>query len=158
MLNDKDYENTLDLSSIGRNLFTNELLVKRYYSLLGKNEQVNIMIINDRKFVLSNKISHFDYCLLHPVTVYEQSVSMYQYVYKYRELFSGILYIWSLVIRRRDRKCNENELEFLEDKTIAIDQFAKAKEFKVIFILCGFSRQYIEELNNKYPCIELGGK
>ena len=64
------YENRgLDLANLNRNFYTDIKIIERFYSLIKENGYISMEIKNDRNYIIQNKISPFDYCLMHPVVV-----------------------------------------------------------------------------------------
>lgn len=111
--------NILKLMNYRRNLYTDVLLIKRYYSLLRIEGIVRIHVEKTREYLCRKTISVFDYALLHPMTLYEHNIFLYFYVIKLKEIFSGILFFIYVRYEKGnnsvDNKVIENALDSFND-------------------------------------------
>ncbi len=143
------YENRgLDLANLNRNFYTDIKIIERFYSLIKENGYISMEIKNDRNYIIQNKISPFDYCLMHPVVVYSESYYKYKYVYKYKEIFTGIYYFFIKYIIKRDKldNCNYVELNKFISKLYDLSEFAKERGLLLQVELKDFDEKYIDKI------------
>lgn len=144
----KKQNDYLDLSNANRNLYTNIEIVKRFYSLLSENGKVLLEVFDDRYYVNSHKISCFDFCLLHPITVFEHGKYLYSYVYRFKEFFTGNIFVFRKIIKKKCRRCNANDIENLIILLNDLSNFTISRSIKVEIKLNNFSQKNIQLIKN----------
>lgn len=148
-------ENVLELANLRRNLYTDIKLVDRFYSLLKNKGHMLFEIYNDKEYICSNKISCFDYCLMHPVVVYCEKKSIYRYVYNYKEILTGYAYLYYHLFKRRTGKCTDKELEIFRSQLNKLISFASKRDIYLELKLIGFSKAVEKKLKQEYPEITI---
>lgn len=120
----------LDLTVKYSNLYSDYLLLQRYYSLLSKTGRVIFNIKANRNYMKSQKLSWFVLGMLHPVTLLEHGKVYYNYVYKWEELFTPLYYIIRHIVPNVN---NEDSILNKNDLVDEIKKFACDRSIKVEF-------------------------
>lgn len=131
----------LDCSNYYRNFYTDNLIAKRYYSMLRKNGTIRIFVdVNNKKYFSSRKISPFDFGFLHQITLMEERTKINSISHKLNMMLNGIRlkkiekksnnkgignYIKEKYDSSRNKK-NKNEMlydlkKFCEEREILLD-------------------------------------
>ena len=142
--------NCLDLRNYGRNFYTDVLIMERYYSFLNKNGVVEFNIFNDYSYLNGNYISIFDATLLHRVTVYKHNKYLYKYVFEYKELFTGLIFMFKNFNHIFKQKPNSENLDGLFQKIDKVVEFATSRNISIRFKLHGFPQEFIDIFDRKY--------
>lgn len=148
-INNENENNSLILKNYKRNLYTDILIMERFYSLLKPGGTCIFYIKNDKNYILCNKISPFDFCFLHPVTIYEHSKRIFTYVFQFKEIFSGIPFLLSKFTSSFSSRIDEEDLIQLENMLLEINNFSIKRNFRIILRLNDFPNDYVLEMNNK---------
>ncbi len=150
--NDKNH---LNLQNYCRNFYTDILIMERFYSFLRKDGKVVFNIENDKYYLTDENISIFDAFLLHRVTVYKKNKYIYKYVYDYKEIFTGILFLFKNIINVFKRKCDKVDLDLFLDKVNYIVGFAKVRQLSISLNMKGFSQEFLDYISQKFPEIKI---
>lgn len=88
-------KNSLDLRNYKRNIYTDILVMERFYSFLKKNAEIKFYIDrNDEKVFHEKRISKFDYEFLHRVTLMEHNISQVSFKYKIYKIIVAIKFLF----------------------------------------------------------------
>ena len=147
--------NCLDLRNYGRNFYTDILIMKRYYSFLKTDGVVEFIVYNDNSLLFGEYISIFDASLLHKVTVYKHNKYLYKYVYDYKEIFSGILFLLKGFNNFPKMKSDKLDWNLFMNKIDYVRNFAKVRNLSLCFRFKGFSHELISLISEKYPKIKI---
>lgn len=93
-------ENILDITGVRRNLYTDILIIERYYSFLKPYGTVVVCInFKDKYYLTSRKVSVFDITALHEVTLWEHGIDARGRDYKLYKLVGGALFLVAKYLR-----------------------------------------------------------
>lgn len=138
---------TLNLSNFRRNLYTDVLLVHRWYGFL-RREGVLILPVDcgDREYLTGDRISVFDNRFLERVTLLEHGKDMKSIRYFCEEYVKGIPFLFHIGRRRPpgrmrspSRKRNPPSLKSLAEAMAYLDAFAGPRHFRVRLCLRSYT-------------------
>lgn len=90
----------LDITGVRRNLYTDILIIERYYSFLKPYGTVVVCInFKDKYYLTSRKVSVFDITALHEVTLWEHGIDARGRDYKLHKLVGGALFLVAKYLR-----------------------------------------------------------
>ncbi|WP_418223333.1 hypothetical protein [Clostridium isatidis] len=135
-------EKNLYLTNYSRNLYTDILILKRWYSFLRKEGIVHFNIdCKNRKYLFSEKISIFDDEFLHQVTLMEHGKDISSKKYKIIKESKNILFVFQNNFRTKSKKYDNltsEDVQKLIFKIKSIDSFCKVRniQLKIYFYNC----------------------
>ena len=141
----------IDLRNIERNMYTDFLILKRYYGFLDKETGEICWKLNSHKSYLNNKnISMFDVCFLHEVTLMEHGYVREKQTQ--REYMNSILYLAKKLMKTsKVRSCTKEELDNLIVFCNECISFCDERNLRVKFDLESFVESDSDHLKNAIP-------
>jgi hypothetical protein len=139
-------EKKLDLTNYCRNLYTDILILKRWYSLLKVGGSVCFNIdCRSKKYLFDNKISVYDDRFLHQVTMLEHKKDIYSKKYKISKCCKAILFLFLSYFDKNNKNSNlsKNEICCLKQKIEEINSFCEIRNIKVIYNFYNCSKDNI---------------
>lgn len=132
----------LNLTGYNRNLYTDYLILQRYYGFLKKNGKVRLEIDPQRgNYFFGKKINVLDYPALHEVTLWEHGIDVRSWTYPiFRQLVAACFDLICLLIRvKQSGPVHMGELEdissFCRKKELSLEivVYADREKYKDIF-------------------------
>lgn len=125
---------SLDLTAIGRNFYTDKLILERYFSFLKPGgEAVFCMDCGDTAYFDDKYISRFDAIGLHEVTLWENGIDVRSGEFEKSERINSWLFLISRLLMRIGRIKAVYDLPVTE--MAEIKKFCDVRNFQVQFIL-----------------------
>ena len=111
-------EKTLILGNFYRNLYTDELVMQRFYSYLKRGGTVYFVIDRCKlSDIRSKRISPLDYVFLHDVTLLEHGIDRGGLKYKMLERKAALLLLLQPFIKRKSYiSSSSEEYEYIKDR------------------------------------------
>ena len=128
----------LDLTNYSRNLYTDILILERWYSFLRNNGTVYFNIdVGSHRCLFEDAISFFDDAFLHQVTLLEHGKDIFSNKYKIIQYQKGLYFLFikrrNIHINKKKRVLNNEEIQILKDKFNEIEAFCKNRNINVVF-------------------------
>lgn len=118
-----EIDDSLDLTQEYSNLYSDFLVLKRFYSLLKKDGTIVINMNPTKYYMFYDKPSIFSLCMLHPVTLLELGKFYYIYEEVFGEILNPIAYLLKKIGRNRQIQdthiCNWRLMQEIEEFCIA---------------------------------------
>lgn len=128
--------NEISYANYYRNVYTDRLILERYYSLVKSGGSVNLYIdLHQSALHNKNKVSSFDYQYIHPVTLFEEGIDLNHANSKKIKILNLFKYIFTGMGKYK-KKCKFSTM--IIDQTTGfysiieeMDDFCKKRELKL---------------------------
>ncbi len=126
-------KNGLDLTQKYTNLYSDFLLLKRYYSLLKRGGSIVINMDATKSYMFKQRPTVFSLCMLHPVTLMEIGKLYYVYEIMFKEILNPLIFLLNEVKSHIIKKGKIN----ISNKTLMqeMEAFCKERNLKIVWYI-----------------------
>lgn len=125
----------LDLTQEYTNLYSDYLVLKRFYSLVKRDGTIVINMEPTEYYMFHSRPSIFSLCMLHPVTLLELGKFYYLYEIVFGEVLNPLIYILKGKGMRiiKNRETSEHNKNLMQE----IEEFCTARNLRVEWYIAG---------------------
>lgn len=125
----------LDLTQKYTNLYSDFLLLKRYYSLVKSGGKIIVNMDATKAYMLKQRPTVFSLCMLHPVTLMELGKFYYIYEIKLKEILNPLIFFFNettsyIIKKRKTNICNKILMRDMEN-------FCNERNLKIVWYING---------------------
>ena len=125
----------LDLTQKYTNLYSDYLILKRFYSLVKKDGTIIINMKPTEYYMFHSRPSVFSLCMLHPVTLLELGKIYYLYEIVFGEILNPLLFVLKEMGMRTIK--NKETNMYNEGLMQEIEEFCNARNLRVEWYITG---------------------
>lgn len=125
----------LDLTQKYTNLYSDFLLLKRYYSLVKRGGVIVVNMDATKSYMLKQQPTVFSLCMLHPVTLLELGIFYYVYEIKLKGILTPLFFLLNevtshIIKKKKTNICNKILMSDMEN-------FCKERNLKIVWYING---------------------